>query len=493
MADRSSMSDLSMRELRLTLSPAQLYSYDTNTSLTLSLTDAAGRLDEFLGKEYLDGSLLGRFTSLLFSAGTSSLIGFYSHEFAHLQPEINMGMVPHLTINFDDQPLPAPTAEVYDKVFCWEKAYDPKTGSEVCSEHRHYPPPSMQGLHVHNAAAGLNQQIWNMQALSALMVERDRVAPDHAVSYIFNRAFLPSYVIFSEPRYDYSGNDDQGHIGDPAVNYDPTLYRMQLNSTDSPHFLSFDEHVAWSTAITILNGRMIDSVRAIYHYLDSGTRDTALLSWKVGGAKLYLPELDLLHHPEGLLLDIILPVKDLLQQGDRVRFNPSVGVAGGLETYRLAIHYDNLKLSDHGAVPRLGLVAGATSWSAPRYARPLRTSNFGYLIGATAEWELLAGISLHIGAQLSFQDPIESDLKGIGTSEPGEPRNMRANHCYAGTISEDWETIDQTGAEDCNLTTSAVVIGNKMYMNQHRPQFDHEPYPEEKAAMRFTVGVAKRF
>lgn len=368
-----------------------LLSHDSNSSTWLSLTDTVGKLDDYLGIDHkLDKYPLYRAASLLYSAATVGLFGHLSHEMGHQQPRQNLGL--HGKFEFAENTtgffFP------YKPVLSYQK-----NENNIVHD---------RSLHILQVAAGLNQQTFNLQQLSARVVRNDAMPPDLALSYFLNAFFPATYTLVA-------GNSPtcNGHCS-----YDPIQYRRHLNYQDLS-VLSYKTYIGWQLGALALNGRVTDSVTSLLHYLHTGKRDATPLSLSAGRTRFYLPETNLLHHPSGLLLTVDEPIRGLLQANDGVTVHFGAGVAGLLNAVRFGLEYDGLKVFPHRLAPEVTAGYTNTTWhngDKPTDADKLINTalfkrSFGHSAKIALAWHLPGGVDIEIGNRFSYRDPIESDIK----------------------------------------------------------------------------------
>ena len=112
-----------------------LFSYQSNTTVWHSLHNLTGKFDDYLGVDLgLDKHGIYRAGSLIYSALATAILGHYSHEFAHQQPEINYGAAGDFFFDGDDRGFgifPRPTFH-WKRQFCISKEIDSLSGTTGC-------------------------------------------------------------------------------------------------------------------------------------------------------------------------------------------------------------------------------------------------------------------------------------------------------------------------------------------------------------------------
>ncbi len=377
-----------------------LFSYENNTSAWLSLTDAIGKLDDYLGDtKGLDKHPLYRAASLLYSAGTSSIIGHYSHEMGHLQPQYDLGKRGDLTFTKDS---------------FWGMLEKPEFDIGGGFRDRR--------TLILAQASGLNQQVFNLQKLSTRVVRHGELPPDLAISYFLNAAFPLYYTLFAgDPvKAEIYGPTGINHLNCYRnCDFDPIAYRININPNALHEVVSYKAYLGWQLGAFALNGRVADSIVALAHYIHTGKRDASALSLSAGSTRFYLPEVNLFHHPDGLFLTVDEPIRGLLQKNDGIVAHFGVGVAGYLNAASLGVEYNGLKTHPHWAAPEITAGYTATAWysgaRSPIAYRDEQTEfynrSFGHSAKLALSWHLPFGAAIEVGNKFSYQDPIESDIK----------------------------------------------------------------------------------
>lgn len=404
------------RSVEWTLADPQ-FSYESNRSAWLSLTDAAGKLDDYLGADHqLDKHPWYRVASLLYSSATASVLGHYTHEVGHLQPGHDLGLRGPLTLIKDGDGF-FPSKPVFNYK---------KTEENIFADRR---------FDILKAAAGFNQQTFNLQQLSARFVRHGKIPPDLALSYLLNAVFPPLYTL--------AGGGDVRDCGN-RCNYDPIRYRDALGFYDRG-VLSYKTYLGWQVGALALNGRVTDSVVSLLHYLRTGQRDSAPLSLAAGQTRFYLPEVNVFHHPNGLFLTVDEPMRGLLQPNDGLTAHLGVGVAGLLNAVRFGVEYSGLKTYPHWAAPEVTAGYLNTVWYAAdkpvdvkKFVNPeLSNRSFGHSAKLALKWQLPRGVGVEVGNQFSYQDPIESDIKlrGAAPLQPMKDSAHQPDFWWYSTVS----------------------------------------------------------
>lgn len=279
------------REIELTYSVPHL-TFEATTSAWLTATNAAGKLNEYLGEDIgLDRDSAGRFLLYLLAGYTNWVTTYYSHELAHTHYVRMTGREYDFQLDFRDWTLMTP-------------AFQSKTVADETSQ---------QGSEydLYSAMSGLVQQKLNAREIFKRNISQGAMSYDLGLACLFNNAADMIYIL-AQAAID-PDLFRQAAYYDPNLSYrsDVDIYLDRVNA-GLQQDLSRGEWALTSFAAMALSAHTFDSIIASVRYLANGDRTTAPVSIAAGNTRFYPPNFQVFPHPEGLFINGMFPVHNLL-------------------------------------------------------------------------------------------------------------------------------------------------------------------------------------
>jgi len=260
-------------------------------------------------------------------------------------------------------------------------------------------PPDLDAL---QAGEGFNFQGFMNQITSKRSLSSGQIQPADALDYILSGLFVFTYIV-SVPDQTF----DKAKVS--KEDFDPTGFRRNLSNQGVQ--LSYAEHSFWSAFALLLNARNWDYAHALYQYWSEGER-VEPLSLRSGGFEFYLPETQLWHHPQGLLMEhrLTFKRKDIAYEATLDITHP---IAGESNLVRIGVegHFDHLGSSRYSPSLEWGFYF-THKW----YEEDVE----GFLFQLASNIPVYANDRFRMGISVFFQvlqnDAIETDLKLVGDS-----------------------------------------------------------------------------
>lgn len=249
---------------------------------------------------------------------------------------------------------------------------------------------------------GFNFQGFMNQITSKRSLNSGQIQPVDALDYLLSSLFVFTYIV------GVPDNKLEQSTEYKAV-FDPNGFRHNLN--EQGIHLSYAEHSAWSAFAFLFNARNWDYAHALYQYWSEGER-VAPLSLRTGGFEFYLPETQLWHHPQGLLLEhrISFKRRDIAYEATLDITHP---IAGESNLVRIGVegHFDHLGSSRYSPSLEWGFYF-THKWQGEDVE--------GFLFQLASNIPVYANDRFRMGISVFFQvlqnDAIETDLKLVGDS-----------------------------------------------------------------------------
>lgn len=441
------------RSVAFALTLPRLLSAEAHTTAWLSATDLVGTGGDVWNDHMARDHPVARWFLLGMAAGAAGALSWGSQQtsrwhvrrFAEVprqeseSPAFSRAPAVHpLGLGVANWPVPTPA--VPHKGVCVRQVHDSQTDETTCTEWSPETPYWYDENPVIRDTVARNQIAHNLRALHARWLRRGAIPPDYAMSHLVNQA-----------------------------------WRVQGEGAE----------IWMALGALILNGRSVESVAALVHYLDTGDPMAHPTEWADGAAaapRVHLPSVYLYRHPTGMVADLEQPMTSVFHAGDLLQVSMGHSLAADTPMTRLGVSYASIVLREHWAVPTIDLAGALNFWGH-------RDQTVGFRAEAGLGWHLPAGIELMFTTRVSFLDLL-ADLTDERNVWASLQRDEQQTMC---DISK-YSSVPQFGNSEvpCHPEKPTVNINGSQYIVGHRRTYTPIHYGETPAVW-FVTSLGKTF